>query len=284
MRKAIFGFLYVLTMLVGFSIPTTAQDRGYPISKKDGPLHKAEVVAVLKTPGACSSATWREMFHVSCQQLLEMFRTVDPSSSLTQVSELLGYIEQLTEAKCPVGLAQVATIRKGPNTAGVIDYNYRRPFGREELCLYNRNNSTSGMPIVPIDCWNGVKGYRTSEELAQIAKPQVVEKEKVVERATNDTLRFHVGSTAVSANGLGTLKDGQVISVRNYGYLRLIDLRTPTKPETTYVDRDRPVPGPRQSVWKSKKFWGAVILTGIVAGIGGHELGQRNVECLPCRK
>ncbi len=276
MRKAFFEAFYALVMFVGFSVPAMAQDRGYPISKKDGPLHKAEVVALLKTPGACTGPAWKEMFNVSCQQLVDMFRTVDPSSNLTQVSQLLGYIEQLTEAKCPAGLAQVATLRKGPNTAGVIDYNYRRPFGRDELCLYNRNNSTSGMPIAPIDCWNGVKGYRTSEELATPPKPV----EKIVERTATDTLRFSVG-TAVVANGIGSLTDGQVIPLARYGHLRFVDLRVPppaVKPDTVTVS----VPVQR-SVFKSKKFWAGMILTGIVAGYIGHELGQRNVECLACK-
>lgn len=264
------------------SVPLAAQDRGYPISRKDGPLHKTEVVALFKAKGqgTCTSSEWRALFNVSCQQLFEMFKTVDQTSDLTQLSQLPGYIESLTEAACPKGVAQVATVRKGPsNPNGVVDYHYRRPFGRDEKCLYNRNNSVSGVPIVPIDCWNGVRGYRTNEELAQLVDPPKPVKE-IVERTSTDTLRLSVSNSSVYANGYGSLREGQAFPIQAYGFLRYTDLRNPIKPDTAWLDR--PVPGPSQPAWKSKKFWVFLVLGSAIAGYVGHELGQQNVKCLAC--
>jgi len=260
----------------GLSTSMLAQERGYSFSRRDD-LSRASVLAVLQRADGCTGAAWSRLFHATCDQLISSIRRVDPGAVNLNRSSLAEYLASLSERNCPVGTAQLASIRKRPGSAtGVVDFHFSRAIGLvspglKEKCLYRET-----IPVLSLSCWNPIGGFRTLEELA--AKPQTVE----VERTVTDTLRVQVGDSSVRVGNLEATQARKVFSVLPFAFVQVDDLRTPrvallpAKPASSSLP-----PAVKKNPWPKRLIGGA-----IVGGLmyGAFKYGQSKVVCLACRQ
>lgn len=278
--KRLVKFLIVMTTMFA-PVIMRGQDLSHAFSRGDTVSQKT-VLDILEKQGGCNSAEWRRLFHASCENLVEgLNKSLDPGARSLRVSGLREYIASLTTKACPVGNAKMASVRKPSGSTsiqGVVDFLYFRAIGFTspgvpEMCLYREN-----IPVLSLTCWNPIGGIRTAEEIGKpVASPPDI---RYVERRATDTVEVRIGnSNFVAAGTLFGRGHTALSSISEYGYLRVIDVRTeeklsPVKPDTVWKKRGIP--------WLP--IIGVAIATSAVTWFIAYRSGQNHVECLSCKK
>ncbi len=85
----------------------------------------------------------QNLFNVTCEEFLTAIQDTD-SRAPESVAGLASYLETLEEGRCGVGEARFSVIYTNPRS---IQYNERRLFASEEMCLFSSSNNLTPMSV-----------------------------------------------------------------------------------------------------------------------------------------